>query len=61
MKRFEFYTKPSWLRGATDNGGPGYREDNWAGYCAAFVIVPDRHNIEAAYWDYDKAGEKGTE
>ncbi len=47
--------------GATDNGGPGYREDYWAGYYAAFVIDPDGHNIEAAYWDYDKAGETRPE
>lgn len=47
--------------GATDNGGPGYREDYWAGYYAAFVIDPDGHNIEAAYWDYDKAGEERPE
>ena len=44
--------------GATDNGGPGYREAYWAGYYAAFVIDPDGHNIEAAYWDYEKAGEQ---
>ncbi len=47
--------------GATDNGGPGYREDYWAGYYAAFVLDPDGHNIEAAYWDYEKAGEKRPE
>ena len=44
--------------GARDNGTPGYREKYWAGYYAAFVLDPDGHNIEAAYWDYEKAGEK---
>ena len=44
--------------GATDNGGPGYREDYWPGYYAAFFLDPDGHNIEAAYWDYEKAGEE---
>ena len=47
--------------GASDNGGPGYRESYWAGYYAAFVLDPDGHNIEAAYWDYEKAGEKRPE
>ena len=46
---------------ASDNGGPGYRESYWAGYYAAFVLDPDGHNIEAAYWDYEKAGEKRPE
>ena len=47
--------------GASDNGGPGYRESYWAGYYAALVLDPDGHNIEAAYWDYEKAGEKRPE
>lgn len=47
--------------GATDNGGPGYREAYWPGYYAAFVLDPDGHNIEAAYWDYEKAGEQRPE
>ena len=41
--------------GATDNGGPDYR-DYWPGYYAAFVYDPDRHNIEAVWYDYGKAG-----
>ena len=39
--------------GATDNGGPGYR-DYWPGYYAAFVYDPDGHNIEAVWYDYEK-------
>lgn len=39
--------------GATDNGGPGYR-DYWPGYYAAFVLDPDGHNIEAVWYDYSK-------
>ena len=39
--------------GATDNGGPGYR-DYWPGYYAAFVYDPDGHNIEAVWYDYAK-------
>lgn len=39
--------------GATDNGGPGYR-DYWPGYYAAFVYDPDGHNIEAVWYDYSK-------
>ena len=34
--------------GATDNGGPGYRENYWAGYYAAFVLDPDRAVVPAA-------------
>jgi len=41
--------------GATDNGGPGYR-DYWPGYYAAFVYDPDGHNIEAVWYDYSKVG-----
>ena len=39
--------------GATDNGGPGYRE-YWPGYYAAFVLDLDGHNIEAVWYDYSK-------
>ena len=39
--------------GATDNGGPGYR-DYWPGYYAAFVLDPDGHNIEAVWYDYSR-------
>ena len=41
--------------GATDNGGPGYR-DYWPGYYAAFVYDPDGHNVEAVWYDYGKPG-----
>jgi len=43
--------------GAKDNGAPGYRE-YWPGYYAAFVHDPDGHNIEAVWYDYEKAGEQ---
>lgn len=39
--------------GATDNGGPGYR-DYWPGYYAAFVHDADGHNIEAVWYDYSR-------
>ncbi len=39
--------------GASDNGGPGYR-DYWPGYYAAFVLDLDGHNIEAVWYDYSK-------
>ena len=48
----EFY-KAALAAGATDNGGPGYR-DYWPGYYAAFVYDPDGHNIEAVWYDYSK-------
>ena len=35
------------LAGADDNGAPGLRTHYHANYYAAFVIGPDRHNIEA--------------
>ncbi len=43
--------------GATDNGAPGYREQYWPGYYAAYVLDADGHNIEAVWFDWDKAGE----
>jgi len=33
--------------GATDDGGPGIRENYDPGYYAAFVIDPDGHHLEA--------------
>ncbi|MBV2119868.1 MAG: VOC family protein [Candidatus Thiodiazotropha sp. (ex Ctena orbiculata)] len=54
----EAFYKTAIEAGAKDNGGPGYRQKYWAGYYAAFVLDPDGHNIEAAYWDYEKAGDK---
>lgn len=41
--------------GGKDNGRPGYRTKYWPGYYAAFVCDPDGHNIEAVWYDYDKA------
>lgn len=43
------------VAGGTDNGKPGYRTDYWPGYYAAFVCDPDGHNIEAVWYDYEKA------
>jgi predicted lactoylglutathione lyase len=40
--------------GAKDNGAPGYR-DYWPGYYAAFVYDADGHNVEAVWYDYDRA------
>ena len=42
--------------GGKDNGKPGYRTEYWPGYYAAFVCDPDGHNIEAVWYDYEKAG-----
>ena len=50
----EAFHKAALAAGATDNGGPGYR-DYWPGYYAAFVHDPDGHNIEAVWYDYAKA------
>ncbi|HLT90415.1 MAG TPA: VOC family protein [Woeseiaceae bacterium] len=41
--------------GARDNGAPGYRTEYWPGYYAAFVHDPDGHNVEAVFYDYDRA------
>ncbi|TNF91971.1 MAG: VOC family protein [Gammaproteobacteria bacterium] len=49
----EAFYKAALDAGATDNGGPGYR-DYWPGYYAAFVYDPDGHNIEAVWYDYAK-------
>ena len=35
--------------GGKDNGPPGLRTHDHAGYYAAFVLDPDGHNIEAVY------------
>ncbi len=50
----EAFHRAALAAGATDNGGPGYR-DYWPGYYAAFVYDRDGHNIEAVWYDYDKA------
>ncbi len=49
----EAFYQAALAAGATDNGGPGYR-DYWPGYYAAFVLDPDGHNIEAVWYNYDK-------
>ena len=49
----EFY-RAALAAGGKDNGGPGYR-DYWPGYYAAFVHDPDGNNVEAVWYDYDKA------
>jgi len=50
----EAFYRAALAAGATDNGGPGYR-DYWPGYYAAFVYDRDGHNIEAVWYDYDRA------
>ncbi len=50
----ESFYRTALAAGATDNGGPGYR-DYWPGYYAAFVLDPDGHNIEAVWYDHSKA------
>ena len=52
----EAFYQAALAAGATDNGGPGYR-DYWPGYYAAFVYDPDGHNIEAVWYDYDKVAD----
>jgi catechol 2,3-dioxygenase-like lactoylglutathione lyase family enzyme len=49
----EFH-KAALAAGAKDNGGPGYRQDYWPGYYAAFIYDPDGHNIEAVWFDNSK-------
>ena len=51
----EAFHKAALAAGATDNGGPGYR-DYWPGYFAAFVYDRDGHNIEAVWYDYEYKG-----
>ena len=50
----ENFYKTALAVGGTDNGAPGYR-DYWPGYYAAFVYDRDGHNIEAVWYDYEKA------
>ena len=54
QQEVEAFYRAALAAGATDNGGPGYR-DYWPGYYAAFVYDPDGHNIEAVWYDYEKA------
>lgn len=53
QQEVEDFYKAALAAGATDNGGPGYR-DYWPGYYAAFVYDRDGHNIEAVWYDYGK-------
>ncbi len=55
QQEVEAFYKAALAAGASDNGRPGYRT-YWPGYYAAFVLDPDGHNIEAVWYDYDKAG-----
>jgi catechol 2,3-dioxygenase-like lactoylglutathione lyase family enzyme len=52
----EAFHEAALAAGGKDNGGPGYRPEYWPGYYAAFVYDPDGHNVEAVWYDYDKAG-----
>jgi catechol 2,3-dioxygenase-like lactoylglutathione lyase family enzyme len=54
QQEVEAFYKAALGAGATDNGGPGYR-DYWPGYYAAFVYDRDGHSIEAVWYDYGKA------
>ena len=51
----EAFYKSGLAAGGKDNGAPGYREQYWPGYYAAFIYDPDGHNIEAVWFDYSKA------
>lgn len=54
-KQVEAFYEAALAAGGKDNGGPGYRTEYWPGYYAAFVHDPDGHNVEAVWYDYDKA------
>ena len=54
-KEVEAFYEAALAAGGTNNGGPGYREEYWPGYYAAFVHDPDGNNIEAVWYDYSKA------
>jgi len=45
--------------GATDDGAPGPRPLYGEPYYGCFVIDPDGHKIEAAYWDMELARKLG--
>ena len=57
-KEVDNFHKTALKEGAENNGGPGYREEYWPGYYAAFVHDPDGHNIEVVFFDYSKVSEK---
>lgn len=50
----EAFHRAALQAGGRDNGKPGYR-DYWPGYFAAFVLDPDGNNIEAVWYDHEKA------
>lgn len=51
----EAFYKAALAAGGKDNGGPGYRTEYWPGYYAAFAFDPDGNNIEAVWYDYERA------
>ena len=51
----EAFYEAALAAGGKDNGKPGYRVEYWPGYYAAFVHDPDGHNVEAVWYDYEKA------
>ena len=51
----EAFHKAALAAGGKDNGEPGYRAEYWPGYYAAFVHDLDGHNVEAVWYDYEKA------
>ncbi len=53
-KEVEDFYKVALAAGAKDNGAPGYRNDYWPGYYAAFFHDADGHNIEAVFYDYEE-------
>jgi predicted lactoylglutathione lyase len=52
----EAFHEAALAAGGKDNGEPGYRADYWPGYYAAFVHDLDGNNVEAVWYDYEKAG-----
>ena len=46
-RQVEAFYRAALAAGGKDNGAPGLRPHYHANYYAAFVIGPDRHNIEA--------------
>jgi catechol 2,3-dioxygenase-like lactoylglutathione lyase family enzyme len=52
----EAFYKAALDAGGKDNGAPGYRTEYGPGYYAAFACDPDGNNIEAVWYDYERAG-----
>jgi len=48
-QQVEAFYSAALAAGAKDNGAPGLRPQYSGKYYAAFVIVPDGHNVEAVY------------